>query len=74
MHPADRMARGEDTRRLRGALADLPTRQREVLHLVFYEELTIAAAAELLGIGVGTARTHYERGKAALRLTLGGTR
>jgi RNA polymerase sigma-70 factor (ECF subfamily) len=74
VHPADRLARAEDTHRLEGALADLPTRQREVLHLVFYQELTIAAAAELLGIGVGTARTHYERGKAALRQTLGGIR
>jgi RNA polymerase sigma factor (sigma-70 family) len=68
------LVRGEETRRLEGALADLPQRQREVLHLVFYQELTIAAAAELLGIGVGTARTHYERGKAALRHTLEGDR
>lgn len=70
--PTDRLVRGEDTRRLESALARLPRRQREVLHLVFYQELTIAAAADLLGIGVGTARTHYERGKAALRRTLGG--
>jgi RNA polymerase sigma-70 factor (ECF subfamily) len=72
--PADRLVRSEESRRLEGALADLPRRQREVLHLVFYQELTIAAAAELLGIGVGTARTHYERGKAALRHVLEGDR
>ncbi|MGH7701664.1 MAG: RNA polymerase sigma factor, partial [Gemmatimonadales bacterium] len=72
--PVDRLVGCEETRRLEAALADLPRRQREVLHLVFYQDLTIAAAAELLGIGVGTGRTHYERGKAALRNKLEGNR
>jgi RNA polymerase sigma-70 factor (ECF subfamily) len=66
----DRLVRSEEARGLAAALAALPARQREVLHLVFYEELTIEAAAEILGVAVGTARTHYERGKAALRRQL----
>jgi RNA polymerase sigma-70 factor (ECF subfamily) len=37
---------------------------------VFYQEMSIAAAAEVLGVSLGTARTHYERGKARLRLLL----
>ncbi|OLD02035.1 MAG: hypothetical protein AUI99_06195 [Gemmatimonadetes bacterium 13_1_40CM_3_69_22] len=67
---ATALAQADDTARLVRALARLPARQREVLHLVFYEDLTIAAAANLLGIALGTARTHYERGKAALRRRL----
>src|SRR5262249_19297138 len=56
-----------ETQALRSSLAALPARQREVLHLVFYQELTIAEAAKVLGISLGTARTHFERGKARLR-------
>ncbi|MEZ4586941.1 MAG: RNA polymerase sigma factor [Gemmatimonadales bacterium] len=61
----------ELTRRLERALAGLSGRQREVLHLVFYQDLTIEAAAEVLGMPVGTARTHYQRGKDRLRKRLG---
>jgi RNA polymerase sigma-70 factor (ECF subfamily) len=61
----------ESARLLRAALQQLPERQREVLHLVFYQDLSIADAAEVMEISVGSARTHYERGKARLRAALG---
>lgn len=53
--------------RLRASLGRLSQRQQEVLHLVFYQDLTIEEAATLLSISLGTARTHFERAKARLR-------
>jgi RNA polymerase sigma factor (sigma-70 family) len=69
--PETVLTRADEAARLVHALAQLPARQRAVLHLVFYEDLTIADAAAVLGVALGTARTHYERGKAALRRLLG---
>ena len=56
----------EKRARLREAMASLSERQRHVLDLVFYHDLTIEDAAGVMGIGVGSARTHYDRGKRAL--------
>lgn len=66
----DPVVREERTSRLLAALSKLPERQSEVLHLVFYQGLTIADAAEIMGVALGTARTHYERGKRGLRAQL----
>lgn len=65
--------KGDDgrARELRSALGRLSKRQQEVLHLVFYQNLTINEAAEVLAMPVGTARTHYDRGKHRLRELLG---
>ncbi|MCP4035540.1 MAG: RNA polymerase sigma factor [bacterium] len=60
-----------DAKKLRLELEALPRRQREVLHLVFYGELSIREASEVMNVSLGTARTHYERGKAGLRKRLG---
>ncbi len=57
--------------KLKTAMERLSKRQAEVIHLVFYQDLTIHEAAGVLAMPVGTARTHYERGKARLRAILG---
>src|SRR5688572_29792525 len=54
------LAREDDAAQIRSALQCLAARQRDVLHLVFYQDLTIAEAADVLGVSLGTARTHYE--------------
>jgi RNA polymerase sigma factor (sigma-70 family) len=58
--------------RLLSALRELSPRQREVLQLVFYHDMTIEDAASVMSVSLGTARTHYERGKARLLEKLAG--
>jgi RNA polymerase sigma-70 factor (sigma-E family) len=49
------------------ALRQLPRRQREVLALRYYLDLSEAEIAETLGISRGAVKSHASRGAAALR-------
>ncbi|WP_245657715.1 SigE family RNA polymerase sigma factor [Herbidospora mongoliensis] len=55
------------------ALAVLPRRQRAVLVLRYYEDLTDAEIARLLGISPGTVRSHASHALARLRAVIGDT-
>ena len=68
--PDEGLLAAEETERLRSALSQLPERQREVLHLVFYQGLSVSEAASVMELSVGTARVHYDRGKKRLRSLL----
>lgn len=62
----------ETARLLREAMEVLPPRQREVVHLVYYEDLSVTEAARVMGVSAGSARVHFDRGKRRLRALLSG--
>ena len=74
--PADRVAADVTARSMRGplvaVLTELPARERDVLLLIAWEELTYEEAAEALDIPVGTVRSRLSRVRQKLRSALGG--
>lgn len=64
--PSESIADRQRAALVESALTTLPSRQRELLHLVFYEGLTLREAAEIMDISLGSASQHYERGKTRL--------
>jgi RNA polymerase sigma-70 factor (sigma-E family) len=56
----------DDQRAVLAALRSLPDRQRDVLVLRFYLDLSESEIATTLGIGAGTVKTHTRRGLDAL--------
>lgn len=48
-------------------LNQLPNRQQQVLLLSFYHGMTLEEIAGITELHIGTVRTHYQRGKEALR-------
>ncbi len=72
---ADEQALATDVRvRVLDALRALPPRQREVLALRYYADLSEEQIATVLGISRGSVKTHASRGAAALRPALDGVR
>lgn len=58
---------------LRKAMEELPEDQRAALALCLGQEFTHAEAAEILGLPLGTVKSHVTRGRARLQAALGVT-
>jgi RNA polymerase sigma-70 factor (sigma-E family) len=63
----DDAMRGVRRRAVIEAMSELPRRQREVLALRYYLDLSEREIAETLGISSGAVKSHASRGAAALR-------
>jgi RNA polymerase sigma-70 factor (sigma-E family) len=66
--PETRRAAEEPHTDLWHALANLPRRQRAVVVLRFFDDLTEAETASMLGISVGTVKSQTARALAKLRV------
>ncbi|MGA4995281.1 RNA polymerase sigma factor [Nonomuraea bangladeshensis] len=75
--PADRVAAGVSAQAVRGelagALASLSAKDRDVLLLIAWGDLTYEEVAQALGIPVGTVRSRLNRGRRKVRAALGDT-
>ncbi|WP_188188612.1 RNA polymerase sigma factor [Nonomuraea sp. SYSU D8015] len=75
--PDDRVAAGVTAQAVRGelagALAALPAKDRDVLLLIAWGDLTYEEVAQALGIPVGTVRSRLNRGRRKVRAALGDT-
>ena len=58
---------GESAPDYRRLLARLPEQQQRVLLLAFYHGMSLSEVAAVMELHIGTVRTHYSRGKDALR-------
>jgi RNA polymerase sigma-70 factor, ECF subfamily len=63
----ERVSASQRGARVRAALDRLPVRQRAALVLCYYEELSQAEAAALLGISEGALESLLSRGRATLK-------
>jgi len=68
------IAASEDAERVRACVDKLPERQRSIVHLAFFEDLSYAAIAEIEAVPQGTIKTRVFHAKKLLMRCLAGLR
>jgi RNA polymerase sigma-70 factor (ECF subfamily) len=68
----DALGAPEERRVVRAALGELPSEQREVLELMYFDGLTQTQVAEKTGLPLGTVKSRTLLGMRRMRAALGG--
>ena len=68
---SDAIAGAQDAARLRHCVEQLPERQRAVVHLTFFDELSYPEISAALGVPTGTVKTRMMHAKRKLQDCLG---
>src|SRR6478735_340576 len=73
-HPSlDDSGRVDDRLELLGALMRLPVRQRQVVVLRYFDDMSVEAVADVMGCSVGTVKSQSAKGLSKLREALQAT-
>ncbi|MCI8691992.1 MAG: sigma-70 family RNA polymerase sigma factor [Lachnospiraceae bacterium] len=68
--PEELAVRQEERSRLLHAVLALPERYREVIHLFYYEELSVKEISRITGGGISTITSRLTRGRELLKKSL----
>lgn len=68
--PEEAAFQNEERRHLLGAVLALPARYRDVIHLFYYEELSVKEIAKVTGRAESTVTSQLTRGRELLRKSL----
>lgn len=64
--------KAEESKMIRDLIMDLPEKYKDVVLLVYYQEMTISEVASVLRIPEGTAKSRLSRAKDKLKICLEG--
>ena len=67
MNPLQVQVQSEERKRLMEAVLKLPPRQREIIMLRHYEDLSLQEIAEVQGCALGTVKSSLHRAIASLK-------
>ena len=68
--PEEAAVRQEERRRILNAVMALPARYRDVIHLFYYEEISVKEIARITGRGESTVTSQLTRGRGLLKKML----